>query len=243
MKNKPNEIQINSTTLQEYADMMEKGEKFSYTRWGDGEWGCVFGADGQNVDKHKYFPEMATSLRAALKNDKGYRKATWPYTAPMLNNIKPQVEGYLDEHKLSKDWYDARVWEDSCLDNTIEIFIRQLEKMNTVFITGENKKNIPIRHVGFITIPSVDCFLAKEDIKNAMRQAVEKIDNPVFAFSASMATNVIVDEMYDEIGDKCWMIDFGSIWEPFVGNVTRSYHTLYPEVIMPRGTLKKISDD
>ena len=53
MKNKPNEIQINSTTLQEYADMMEKGEKFSYTRWGDGEWGCVFGADGQNVDKHK----------------------------------------------------------------------------------------------------------------------------------------------------------------------------------------------
>ena len=85
--------------------------------------------------------------------------------------------------------------------------------------------------------------MAKEEIKTAIRQAMEKIENPVFAFSASMATNVIVDEMYNEIGNDCWMIDFGSIWEPFVGNATRSYHALYPEVIMPRGTLKKISND
>ena len=55
----------------------------------------------------------------------------------------------------------------------------------------------------------------------------DKYDNPVFGLSASMATNVIVDELYEQIGDKCWMIDFGSIWEPYIGRTTRSYHHNY----------------
>jgi hypothetical protein len=174
---------------------------------------------------------MAKGLRAALKNDKGYQKATWPYTAPMLNNIKPQVEDYLSKHNLSKDWYDARVWENACLDSTIEPLVHQMETMNLVFVTGADKKALPIKHVGFIEIPSVDCFLAKDDIKESMRIALTQYEDVIFAFSASMATNVIVDEMYDEIGDQCWMIDFGSIWEPFIGKKTRSYHHLYPETV------------
>jgi|TARA_R110000824_G_scaffold56467_4_gene154601 hypothetical protein len=222
------EVQVRSISISGYVELLKRNHKFSYTRWGDGEWGCVFGAEGQNIDKHKYFPEMAECLRTALKNDKGYQKATWPYSAPMLNNIKPQVEEYLSKHKLSKDWYDARVWEDACLDSTIDLLVQQMETMNVVFITEPDKRKLPIKYVGFIDIPSVDCFLAKEDIKTAMRTALTQYDDIVFAFSASMATNVIVDEMYDEIGDRCWMIDFGSIWEPLIGKITRSYHRLYP---------------
>jgi len=58
----------------------------------------------------------------------------------------------------------------------------------------------------------------------------EKYDNIVFGLSASMATNVIVDELYDVIGDRCTMIDFGSIWDPFVGVMSRSYHREYKEL-------------
>ena len=73
-----------------------------------------------------------------------------------------------------------------------------------------------------------------------MRTALTRYDDIVFAFSASMATNVIVDEMYDEIGDQCWMIDFGSIWEPFVGKITRSYHRRYPT--LSDGTAESASE-
>ena len=224
------EIQITSTSLQEYIQLLETNQKFSYTRWGDGEWGCVFGAEGYNVDHHEYFPEMAEGLRNALKADKGYRKATWPYTAPMLRNIKPQVEEYLSSHNLSKKWYDARVWEDAAMSGEISSLISQLEEMNLIFVTEPDKQKLPIHRVGFIEIPSVNCFLARDQIKQAMLEVVERFDNPVFAFSASMATNVIIDQIYDQIGNDCWMIDFGSIWEPYIGKRTRSYHERYPEV-------------
>ena len=64
----------------------------------------------------------------------------------------------------------------------------------------------------------------KDRIKEDILKMCDKYESPVFGFSASMATNVIVDELYDEIGDKCWMIDFGSIWDPFIGNRIRSWH-------------------
>ena len=60
-----------------------------------------------------------------------------------------------------------------------------------------------------------------------MISITKKYKDVVFAMSSSMATNVIIDELYDEIGDKCSMIDFGSIWDPFVGRHTRSYHRQY----------------
>ena len=64
-------------------------------------------------------------------------------------------------------------------------------------------------------------------IKKQVIEMCDKYEKPVFGFSASMATNVMIDELYPIVGDKCWMIDFGSIWYPFVGNITRSYHHRY----------------
>ena len=47
------------------------------------------------------------------------------------------------------------------------------------------------------------------------------------AFQHLWATNVIIDELYPIIGHKCWMIDFGSTWDPFIGNFNRSHHKNY----------------
>ena len=65
-----------------------------------------------------------------------------------------------------------------------------------------------------------------------MIKMTKKYDDVVFGLSSSMATNVIVDELYDEIGDKCSMIDFGSIWDPFVGHIGRSYLKQYVKTIL-----------
>ena len=99
--------------------------------------------------------------------------------------------------------------------------------MDFVIVSEKSKKDLPIKYRDFIEVPVVDCYLEKENIKNEIKRLTEKYERPVFGLSASMATNVIVDELFEEIGDKCWMIDFGSIWEPYIGKVSRSYHHRY----------------
>ena len=221
-------MNIINNTLQHYIDLLKSNQKFSLTRWGDGEWNCFFGAQGQNCDQHIYFPEMGKCLNEAIDTPKGYLLATWPETEPMMRNVWGPIQSRLYNTTATK-WVDATVWEESAMEGEISILVEQLEDMNFIMVSESSKRKLPIKYTDYIDIPQTNCFLDKERIKQEMREMVVKYKNPVFGLSASMATNVIVDELYKEIGDECWMIDFGSIWEPFLQNPihSRSYHQRY----------------
>ena len=221
-------FKLNSKNLEWYINLLRNDEKFSLTRWGDGEWFCAFGIVGKNCDDHQYFSEMSEGLREALVNDKGYFKSTWPLSESMIGDKINIIKEFCDPLGVNLvGWYDAQIFEHAATYGKIKPMVEQLEKMNFIVVSESKKRDLPIKYTDFIEIPLIDCFLEKESIKEQVISMCEKYKNPVFGFSASMATNVIVDELYPVVGDKCWMIDFGSIWDPFVGNIIRSHHLKY----------------
>jgi len=217
-------VNIINNTLDYYIDKLKTNKKFSFTRWGDGEWGCSFGVQGQNCDSHIYYSQLKDGLNESLNNPKGYMLATWPQDEPMMTKIWQDVTQRVSH---IKNWYNASVWEEDAMNGKLKPLIEQLETMNFIIVSELSKKSLPIKYTDYIEIPSVNCFLEKDRIKKEMISMCDKYDSPVFGLSASMATNVMVDELYHEIGDRCWMIDLGSIWEPYIGKVTRSYHHRY----------------
>ena len=213
--------------IEYYIQLLKDKKPFSFTRWGDGEWGCVFGATGANCDSHIYFPEMKKGLNEAIIHPKGYFLATWPKTEPMMFNIWDSIQNIIQNP--NSQWVDARIWEEAAMGGELKPLVEQLEQMDFIIVSEPSKKELPLKYTDFIEIPTTNCFLDKDRIKQEMINMCQKYQNPVFGLSASMATNVIVDELYNIIGDKCWMIDFGSIWEPFLQNPihSRSYHSKY----------------
>ena len=125
----------------------------------------------------------------------------------------PEYLEMKEKYNIEDNWVDARVWEESAMQDTISPLIEQLEQMDFIIVSEKSKRELPVKYKDFVEVPAVDCYLEKENIKKEIKNLTKKYDRPVFGFSASMATNVIVDELFEEIGDKCWMIDFGSIWE------------------------------
>jgi len=210
-----------------YLNKLKEGEFFSFSRWGDGEWLCATGSSGMNCDRHIYFDELKRGLNNALINDKGYYKAIWDFEHGQIKRVLNIILTHVNQLDVKTDWVDAGIWENLVLVGGIEKLKEQLENMNFIMISNNDKRRINLKYVDFIEIPKINCFLEKERIKNDILEMVNKYDKPVFGLSASMATNVIIDELYDEIGNKCWMIDFGSIWDPFVGINSRSYHSEY----------------
>lgn len=223
-------LNIVNNPPQFYIDKINKKEHFSFTRWGDGEWFCAMGSQGQNCDAHQYFPELRYGLNMALKNDKGYYKAIWNLTHGQIANILNLLLPFLKKENIIYEWVNAGIWEDLVLKGGIEDLIESLENRNYIIVSNDSLKNLNIKYTDFVSVPSVNCFLEKERIKRDMIEMTNKYDDVVFGLSSSMATNVIIDELYDIIGDKCTMIDFGSIWDPFVGKTTRSYHKEYKTI-------------
>lgn len=220
-------MKITNNSADFYIDKLKNNEFFSFTRWGDGEWLCAAGAQGMNCDKHVYFPELREGLNKALINNKSYYKATWDVNHGQIARVLPMITTHLNRLNVKVDWVNAIIWEKLPVDGDLDKLIEQLEKMDFVIVSEASKMSLSIKYTDFIEIPKENCFLKKNEIKEQMIKMTEKYDNVVFGLSASMATNVIVDELYDVIGDKCFMIDFGSIWDPFVGNMIRSYHKEY----------------
>jgi len=213
-----------------YINKIKNHEHFSLTRWGDGEWFCATGRQGANCDKHTYFPEMSIGLNNALRDDKGYYKAIWDKNHGQIKNNLRIIIPHLERINPNIDWVNANIWEQLAINGEMGDLVSALESVNFVIVSNANKRSLPVKHVDYVEVPVVNCFLEKERIKKDMVAMTEKYDDVVFGMSASMATNVIVDELYPLIGEKCSMIDFGSIWEPFVGNNNRSYHREYKSI-------------
>lgn len=222
-----NTIQIKNNPYQFYIDKINNKEHFSFTRWGDGEWFCTWGMQGQNCDSHRYFPELKDGLYTALKNNKNYYKAIWNVNHGQISRILNPLLKFLKDEKIEINWVNAGIWEDVVLKGGLDDLVKSLEKRNFIIVSNDSLKNLNIKYTDFISVPTVNCFLDKERIKKDMIEMTKKYDDVVFGMSSSMATNVIVDELYDLIGDKSTMIDFGSIWDPFIGKNTRSYHKDY----------------
>jgi hypothetical protein len=220
-------INIKNNPYTFYIDKINSKENFSFTRWGDGEWFCTWGHQGQNTDNHKYFPELTNGLNTALRSNKQYYRAIWNVTHGQIARILNPLTNFLKKENININWVNAGIWEDLVLKGGIEELIESLEKRNFVIVSNDSLRDLNVKYTDFISVPLINCFLDKERIKKEMIEMTEKYDDVVFGMSSSMATNVIVDELYDIIGDKCSMIDFGSIWDPFVGRNTRGYHKDY----------------
>lgn len=210
-----------------YINKIKNGEHFSLTRWGDGEWFCATGRQGANCDKHQYFPAMRAGLNQALKHDQGYYKAIWDKNHGQIMENLNIILPHIARTNPDIDWVNANIWEQLAINDNMGDLVSALESVNFVIVSNANKRTLSVKHVDYVEVPAVNCFLDKERIKREMIEVSERHGNVVFGMSASMTTNVIVDELYPIIGDKCSMIDFGSIWEPFVGNNNRSYHREY----------------
>ena len=194
-----------------YINKINNNEHFSFTRWGDGEWLCAVGK----------------GLITALSNN-NYYKAIWPTTHGQIQKNLKYIHKVLNDNNIKEiEWVNAIVWEDLVIREGIDKLKNALESRNFIIVSNPPKRNLGIKHIDFIEVPDVNCFLDKERIKKEMLEMSKKYDNCVFGISASMTTNVIVDELYNLIGKSSTMIDFGSIWDPFIGVRSRSYHDEY----------------
>ena len=75
----------------------------------------------------------------------------------------------------------------------------------------------------YIEIPPNNVWIEREDVFSKVTQTIEEGMHKVYCFSAGMATNVFIDNLYKFDSTQTY-IDVGSVFDPYVGKHTRSYH-------------------
>ena len=70
----------------------------------------------------------------------------------------------------------------------------------------------------------IDDVNAYEDYDFIYNEIMDKfnVGSRMFCFSASIVGKILIDNLFPIIGDKAFMIDFGSLFDPYCGKLSRS---------------------
>lgn len=184
---------------------------FAFSRWGDGEWYALNKHSGRNTDGHVYYNDLGDALLKIVKDKQDYFMGVQKAMKISINHSK----------KYDQDWVNADVFHLKSMSGDLGPFIESLKESHVVYIGNKYHKNLEFVNE-FVEVPVTNCWLQRNRILN---DVIETFNDryKVYCFSAGMPANVFVHELWNKNSTNAY-IDVGSVFDPYVGRQTRTYH-------------------
>lgn len=211
-------------TFEEHLNKIKKFKRYTFSRWGDGEWLCIIGKNGSNCDGHFYFPEMGKALREVLASKPNYIIGLQGLAKRHMPEI---IEEYTAKYNL--EWVNSDIFHNANASGRIKALFKALENREVLLVGGNHLKEFN-KDWKFIEVPRVNCWNAYDKTKEKLSNYFDRVESgqkPVVLFCASMMSNVLIDDFHNLASNyqiDATLIDFGSVLDPYVGVKSRTYH-------------------
>lgn len=209
-------VEPDGMTYSKIVDLLKSQKPFKFSRFGDGEWNCIFNKAGQNCDGHKYFPELGASLRRVILSEPEYLVGIQPLS--MSYERTDQIKDFCKGLKIN--WVNADVLHNASIDGKLDQFVNALKGRYIVLVGPVHLANFFVNGVHII-IPNQNCWLEYENIRQQIEFHIEGVNNAVVLLAASMMAEVLLDDFSDY---HHTFIDIGSVFDPYCGVKSRRYH-------------------
>jgi hypothetical protein len=209
-------VEPEEITFQKICQRLKERWAFKFARYGDGEWNCIFNKTGQNCDNHTYFPDLGASLRRVLLSKPSYMMGIQPLS--MSYERTQQIKDFCSG--LNIQWVNADTLHNASIDGKLGDFINALAGRYIILVGPAHLSGFFVNCV-HIVIPSQNCWLEYEQIRQQIEFHVDGVNNAVVLLAASMMSEVLIDDFSDY---HHTFIDIGSVLDPYCGVKSRRYH-------------------
>lgn len=201
---------------EEICDNIREVKPFAFSRYGDGEWNAIKGKVGQNCDGHQYFDNMGARLRDIVKSNPGYMMGIQPLALRLwgdeLINFNPNI-----------DWVNSDALHNASIDERLEGFFEALEGKKVHIIAPEYLQSLDLEIKLALEISDKNCWLMYDGVRDYLKEHTKGQVGEIYLICASMMANVLIDDLWKMNPNNIY-IDCGSVFDPYVGKITRSYH-------------------
>lgn len=220
----------------DYAAVVEsirRGDRVVFSRWGDGEWSSLLGkVHGVNCDGVRYTRRLAESLSLVLEGRPPY---TLALQGLARRQFGPELEAWLGERGLgSLAWADADIFYRASRRTHLRELFDALHTRRTVVVGPTHLRQLAARFpvCAFVEVPTQTAFEDRERIIQETHAAMVTHKPDLVSLSAGPAAKVILDRLVREEEKRGTpgpsIIDFGSVWDPYCGVLSRKYMANLP---------------
>jgi len=192
-------------TYEEIISNLENGMNFSFSRFGDGEFNCMYGKHGANCDGHTYFSDLGARLEIAWNNPKG------------VVALQPHAKRI---YKIEGDYPDADVLHKASIAGELtNLYVTLMFIQRGIILVGPNHLRKLDLYSTFIEVSKKNAWLSYPDTLEEVNRSVQP--NDVILYCCGMMAEVLIYDMY---ATDITQIDCGSVFDPYVGVKSRNYH-------------------
>lgn len=209
-------IRIYSLTIETFVEKV-KQPGFSFARYGDGTFMSLMGKIGYNCDGAQVSPHQAAEIRASILDD-GILHGIGDWA------LRVGAEEWLVEQGIDIDWVDCNVMNTASHLGQLYPFIQLLRKRKVVMVGPEHvgrMKGFPVQH--HVVIHPTMAFEEIKEIQLETEFAAERTQADTVLISAGPAAPPLVSRIHRTL-PYLNVIDTGSIWDPYVGILSRKVH-------------------
>jgi hypothetical protein len=216
--------EINKLPAEYYLQLIRNNKPFSFSRFGDGEVLCMFPDKKikKNTDGSYFDDDLIEPMKKIFHNQYDYYHCL--LMCSFLVN-KNEFTKFIDETCPNMQFYWGEFWQGLSFAGKILEVIECLNMHKLCFIGSKHLENIKyirgISEFDFIEVPSVNAFKNFNEIVSSIKQKYKQ-GKRMFCFSAGYSTKIIIDTLFPVIGKDAFMIDFGSVFDPYCGKLSRS---------------------
>lgn len=215
---------VGKNVYQEILENIKNGKNFSFVRYGDGEWGMILKKPqdwyirmGKNWGPEIY--AAADEMRQIILSHPKYIIGMQP------SGLSRMKEDVLDLVGNYDNLVNANIFHIKSEQGDIQDFFDLLKQRNVILVGTRflgKLKEFPFQHV---VTAEESVWKHNDDLKKQIEEAIQKTKDPVILYSASFSSKILIDYFYNQYQDNITQIDTGSLFDPYVGLLSRSYHT------------------
>lgn len=205
-----------------FAKKMNKGENFTFVKYGDGELLCMLGAKGENCDFHPYSDRLGELLKKSFGSLLAFDNV---YLADWKDNLIDVRDMFIKSNNLKPKFADYDCFltvNENLKDKRLFQFYKSINesKRKKVFIGPKQLSDIKemLKLDQFIEVPVVNAFSKYDEIKNTLLENIE--DNSIYIFCCSMMSCVLCNDIINQ-NSNVTLLDIGSGFDPIFVNKTR----------------------
>lgn len=209
-------MKVEAIPFTDYVELVESGEGFAQANLGDGEWGCILGETGSNVNGESYEPELQAALVRTLAEPGPYWYGTNP-AKRQEDAVRRLAHGFPGVTWVEKDTIsEANVRGE--LGPLLEALSRRdvLLVGNEAVVFSDELREILSPYACVMIHPSEAWRTAE-----ALVAEVESYLDPgvIVLFAAGMASNLVIHELVERgvVIDDVSLLDVGATLDPYAG--------------------------
>lgn len=206
-------------TVDDYARLVRARVPYCQINYGDGEWACLLGREGENCNGEVYDPALAKMLQRTLTEPVGQ----WAGSNPGWR-LKGEADAWIAKNSVAVEWVDKEVLPSANANGQLRPWLEAVRTRDVIVVGPRHLGSLAdsVIGAGWVHVPVADATAWTEAHRTCDILRLGIRPGNLVLFACGMATNVMIHQLWPEYRGHVTMHDIGALLDPYVGVWSRN---------------------